>query len=312
MQHPPQPDVSVVIPARDAGQTISSQLAALDRQTFDRPFEVVVADNGSRDDTPNKVSDWARARFELRCVNASGAASASRARNIGAAAARSDRLVFCDADDEVDKNWLHALVAAAPTAGTVVGGRVDEAFLNRGNRRLHFGDGDDLPVAWSFLRAAASCNLLVWRADFLRLGGFEESIPYPAEDTDFSWRAQLAGLELRYEPAAVVYYRHRQGNAGAIKQAVQYGVGAARLLDRYRAVPGVPSGVPLRVRASVLAGEVERSVKSGSAVPAASQLLYEAAFSCAKTYLALGKGRDATTAGSEPDSGGRSREAAAS
>ena len=221
MRPTPRPYVSVVIPARNAAGTIGRQMAALDRQTFDRPYEVIVADNGSQDSTIQEATRWASSRFQLRLVDASGRAGASYARNVGAAAASADRIAFCDADDEVDRHWLTAMVAAAPSAGIVVGGHVDEDVLNFGNRRRHFGGGDDLPVAWWFLRAAASCNLLVWSSDFFRLGGFEESLPYPAEDTDFSWRAQLAGLQLRYEPAATVYYRHRSGEFDAFRQAVR-------------------------------------------------------------------------------------------
>ncbi len=44
-------ELSVVIPARNAADTIGVQLESLARQRFDRPWEVVVVDNGSTDDT---------------------------------------------------------------------------------------------------------------------------------------------------------------------------------------------------------------------------------------------------------------------
>lgn len=304
------PFVSVVIPARDARRTIGRQLAALDRQVFDRPYEVIVADNGSRDGTLDEVRRWNPAGWELRCVDASGRPSAARARNIGASAARADRLAFCDADDEVHPDWLRNLVAAAPVPRIVVGGRVDEARLNDGNRREHFGGGEGLPIAWWFLPAASGGNLLVWKTDFFRLGGFDETLPYPTEDTDFSWRAQLCGLELRFAPDAVVYYRHRRLATSALLQAFRYGVGAARLLDRYRGVPGVPTGSPLRVRASMLVVELRRSVATRSADPALVQVAYEAAFSIAKVlYLGARLGRlerwATVSRRAEPGSGGR-------
>lgn len=312
----PQPFVSVVIPARDAAGTIGRQLAALDRQTFHLPFEVIVADNGSLDGTLDEVRRWWPERWELRCVDASGHASAARARNVGAAAARAERIAFCDADDEVDQRWLQSLVAAAPTPGTIVAGRVDEKRLNSGNRRSHFGNGESLPTAWWFLPAAPGGNLLVWKADYLDLGGFDETLPYPVEDVDFSWRAQLSGLELRFAPDAILYYRHRRRGTSAVLQAIRYGIGAARLLDRYRVVPGVPTGSPLTARVSVLLGELRRSAEARSAIPVLTQAAYEAAFSCTKaTILACRLGRvmtirsrnseDGVTRRAEPGRGDR-------
>ncbi len=61
------PVVSVVIPVRDMEATIGAQLAALAGQDFDRPREVVVADNGSTDASATVAERW-RGRLSLRVV----------------------------------------------------------------------------------------------------------------------------------------------------------------------------------------------------------------------------------------------------
>lgn len=45
------PEISVVIPAHNAAATIGVQLAALAEQQTNHPFEVIVVDNRSSDDT---------------------------------------------------------------------------------------------------------------------------------------------------------------------------------------------------------------------------------------------------------------------
>lgn len=53
------PEVSVVIPALDAAGTLPLQLEALARQRTRRTYEVLVADNGSRDGTADVVRGFA-------------------------------------------------------------------------------------------------------------------------------------------------------------------------------------------------------------------------------------------------------------
>ena len=60
-EHPAEPLVSVLIPAKDAAQWIPEQLAALDDQVDAPPFEVVIADNGSTDGTPQAALAGAHA-----------------------------------------------------------------------------------------------------------------------------------------------------------------------------------------------------------------------------------------------------------
>ena len=53
------PELSVVVPARDAAATIDGQLEALLAEEWDQPWEIVVVDNGSRDATKAIVDRYA-------------------------------------------------------------------------------------------------------------------------------------------------------------------------------------------------------------------------------------------------------------
>lgn len=88
------PTVSVVIPAYNAGRTIDAALASVFAQTW-RDFEVIVVDDGSTDDTRERLAAWADRVTVLEQPNGGPA----RARNTALACARGKLVAFLDADD---------------------------------------------------------------------------------------------------------------------------------------------------------------------------------------------------------------------
>src|SRR5207248_1255892 len=62
------PEVSVVIPAYNAGRTISAALASVFAQTY-RDFEVIVVDDGSTDDTAQRLAEWSGRIVNIRQPN---------------------------------------------------------------------------------------------------------------------------------------------------------------------------------------------------------------------------------------------------
>jgi glycosyltransferase involved in cell wall biosynthesis len=84
--------VSVVIPAFDAGRFIAEAVSAALTQTRP-PLEVIVVDDGSRDDTA------ARARAAGAVVFSQANAGPGAARNAGIRAARGEWIALLDADD---------------------------------------------------------------------------------------------------------------------------------------------------------------------------------------------------------------------
>ncbi|HEY4573152.1 MAG TPA: glycosyltransferase family A protein, partial [Thermoanaerobaculia bacterium] len=101
--------LSVVIPCLNAAATLGVQLAALTRQSWPGGWEVIVADNGSTDGSREIVESYRGRLPGLALVDASDRRGQAHARNLGAAAATGDALLFCDADDEVAPGWMEAL-----------------------------------------------------------------------------------------------------------------------------------------------------------------------------------------------------------
>ncbi|MEM8663262.1 MAG: glycosyltransferase family 2 protein [Pseudomonadota bacterium] len=120
----PRPLVSVIIPAKDEAGAILPLLHEILDGPLAAPFEIIVVDDGSSDDTAAKVAGARLANVRLLRHSVSG--GKSRAIRAGAHAAEGDILVTVDGDGQNDPRFLAELVApllAAPGVGLVAGQR---------------------------------------------------------------------------------------------------------------------------------------------------------------------------------------------
>jgi GT2 family glycosyltransferase len=226
--------LSVVITALDAADTIGAQLDALAAQRWSKPWEVVVADNGSSDGTVAVVESYANRLPALRLVDASERRGIAHGFNVGAAAARGEYLAFCGADDEVGSGWLEAL-GSALEQHELVGCPGDPRKLND---PWVLESRDTIPRlerVWfpPYLEHASTLGLGIRRELFERIGGFDESLT-ALEDADLCFRAQLAGAKLVLAEDAVVHYRFRTGVGEIFRQAGSYAEGFAQLQRKYQ------------------------------------------------------------------------------
>lgn len=173
-------DISVVIPALNAADTIGAQLDAVLAQDFAGTFEVVVADNGSTDGTLEVVET-----YRVRVVDASDAPlGGAGAKNVGVRAASAPFVAFCDADDLVSPGWLQAVYDGLQRS-PVVSVTCEYWTLNPAMRGLGAEvkaerTSDGVPV---FAGGAFGMS----RQLYLDAGGFDETFTGPV-DTEFALR----------------------------------------------------------------------------------------------------------------------------
>jgi len=200
-------ELSVIIPCFNAEATIATQLEALAAQHWSRRWEVVVSDNGSTDASMEIVRRYAGRLSRLRIVDASHRRRQSHALNVGVRAAAGRLLAFCDADDEVAPGWVAALGDALLEHDYVTGQPCFDKFNTREEADYWsplWAGG--IYAKWKFLPGTGAGNIGVRRSAHEAVGGFDENLPRFA-DSDYSWRLQLAGYEIHYEPRARYQYR---------------------------------------------------------------------------------------------------------
>jgi glycosyltransferase involved in cell wall biosynthesis len=100
-------NVSIVIPARHAAQTIAETLDSVCAQTSGN-WEAIVVDDGSTDETARIAAEFADRDSRITVISQPGAGE-SAARNTGIAHARYDWLLFLDADDWISPLHLERL-----------------------------------------------------------------------------------------------------------------------------------------------------------------------------------------------------------
>ena len=225
--------ISVVVPMRNGMPWLEQQLRALAQQECDEPWEVIVANNNSTDESGVVAQKWAERCKMFYLVDASNAIGPGGTRNAGVAAARGDLLAFCDADDVVHSGWLAAHVSALAEAD-VSAGVFDYWSLNEqpAPSPVKYAPPPALAL-FGFLPAAGSGNLGIRRSAFEAIGGFAPEL-MTGEDFDLSWRAQLAGYRLVVNEEAVLARRDQQGFWEVFRRYTAYGRCAPVLFRRFR------------------------------------------------------------------------------
>jgi glycosyltransferase involved in cell wall biosynthesis len=225
-------EASVIIPAHNAEAQIADQLSALASQSGNVSFEVLVVLNRCTDGT-EEVVDGFRDVLRIRSIEANERASAGYARNVGAANAEAELLLYCDADDKAGDRWV-AQMCAALGGVDFVGGRlvVDLVAMPRW---LHTEVADFLTDGglqlWDArvlypITASFGCR----RTAFEAVGGFDVSFAGAAsEDIDLAMRLFRGGLRMGFASDATLEYRPRPTLRETLRQHRGYAQGDAVL-----------------------------------------------------------------------------------
>ncbi len=193
--------VSVIIPARNEERVIGRCLESLARMDFPSDaFEVIVVDNGSTDRTV-EVARAFSVVLNMTILQKTNA-HISALRNLAASVARGEIFAFVDADCVVPHDWLTQATALLAREGMgVVGAHYRIPEQSAWVARAWYGDMEIQKQGT--VPYVPGGDLLIKRATFLSVGGFDESIQ-TNEDCDLCRRIRLRGLRVLADPAIAV------------------------------------------------------------------------------------------------------------
>lgn len=213
--------LTVIIPYYNAASTLGLQLEALARQQWSQPWEIVLADNGSKDNSREVIESYRGRLPNMRIVDASEKPGAAYARNKGIKVALGEAMALCDADDEVGEGWVAAM-GEALSKHDFVACRMETVKLNP---RWMWGHEQEkgLQTIWypPWLPHAGAGTMGFTKTMFEAVGGFDDSLLH-LEDTEFSFRAQMKGYSLHFVPDAVLHVRRRGNLMGHYRQSRNY------------------------------------------------------------------------------------------
>ncbi len=202
--------VSVIIPTYNYGRYLGQAIQSALDQTFP-PYEVIVVDDGSTDETPQVLAAFGTRIRSVRQANAGVGA----ARNKGIAMARGEYIALLDSDDIWMPEKLELQMsrfAEDPSLGLVHCGA--ETFDESGRTLNTWLGGMEGWVADEMLRFAPdvirACSSIVFPKRVAEeVGGFDTRLP-PSDDWDFCHRV-AARYPVGYVRKGLLRYRQHGG-----------------------------------------------------------------------------------------------------
>ncbi|MCC7251529.1 glycosyltransferase family A protein [Hyphomicrobium sp.] len=193
------PAVSVVVPCWNAGQFLDGLFECLDKQTFEN-FEVIVVDDGSTE--PETLKTLSALPASVRLVRQENRGLPS-ARNTGFRSAKGEFVLPLDCDDRIQPEFL-ALGVATLEANRSIDFVFSHMLLTgarQGVVERSFNPFDQL-----FLNQLPYA-LLMRKAAWERVGGYDESMTGGYEDWDFNMRLIRSGSVGQSLKAPLFVYR---------------------------------------------------------------------------------------------------------
>jgi len=242
-----RPLVSVVIPTCNRPALTRRCLDALAVQTY-APFEIIVIDDGSDDETPASIQAFAEANpdLEFRPHRHETNQGANRARERGILDARGEIVAFLDSDCIADADWLEHLIAAFESDDIVaVTGLIRDPeptniyeLTFKGTHRMGRAGPARRLVAGNM--AVRRDVLLRFRLDHDRAetarladGRVDTAVSGRGDEEGLSLKLRAAGLTMRTAPKAGVFHEHDYDRRAFFRQAYRGGTSAARLVYKY-------------------------------------------------------------------------------
>lgn len=228
---------SFVVPVFNRPQEIRELLESMTLLKFDKPFEIVIVEDGSKDTSEKVVSEFSEILSISYYFKPNSGPGDSR--NYGMTRAKGDYFIILDSDCLLPPEYLSVV----------------DTFLSKNNYHC-FGGADAAHSSFTPLQKAInyvmtsflttggirgnkkslqkfeprSFNMGISKEAFEKTGGFGKI--HPGEDPDLSQRILKAGYETVFIPDAFVYHKRRISWSKFYTQVKKFGL-ARPILNRW-------------------------------------------------------------------------------
>lgn len=230
--------VSVLVPCHNEAQQVEETFAALNNVVYP-DFEFIAINDGSTDSTAEQLESLAQRYRRMRVIHLAVNSGKATAMNVGAAAARHEILVCVDGDTLLEPtalSWFVRRFQNNPLLGGITG---NPRIRNRTTLIGRLQVGEFSSIVGLIKRAqniygvlfSASGAICAYRKRALYdAGGWSPATV--TDDVDLSWRLQIAGWHMAFEPKALAWILTPETLGGLWRQRLRWSEGGAAVAMR--------------------------------------------------------------------------------
>ena len=235
-QYPP---VSILVPCHNEGENIRDTLEFLLRQRYPN-FEIVAIDDGSTDKTLEILHAMAARHQQIRVVQLDANQGKAMALRSGALLTKNEFLVCIDGDALLGPEaiaWMMRQFQNNPKLGAVTG---NPRIRTRSTLLGKIQVGEFSAIVGLIKRAQQVYGRIFTVSGVI--AGFRKSALHSVgywsndmvtEDIDISWKLQLNGWDIQFEPNALCWVLMPESLTGLWKQRLRWSQGGAEVLLRH-------------------------------------------------------------------------------
>ncbi|NJA06950.1 MULTISPECIES: poly-beta-1,6-N-acetyl-D-glucosamine synthase [Methylomonas] len=233
------PPVSILIPCYNEGENVRETIEYLLHQKYPN-FEIIAINDGSKDNTLEILHELADQHSKLRVVNLASNQGKAVGLRTAALLANSEILIGIDGDALLAPNataWIVRHFLEDPNVGAVTG---NPRIRNRSTLLGKIQVGEFSAIVGMIKRAQRSYGHIFTISGVI--AGFRKSALHDVgywspdmvtEDIDISWKLQLAGWMIRFEPNALCWVLMPETLKGLWKQRSRWAQGGVEVMLRY-------------------------------------------------------------------------------
>ncbi len=234
----PWPAMTIIVPCYNEGENARETLTTA--AAVDYPdFEIIAVNDGSRDNTAEVLDRLAAEIPRLRVVHLAANQGKATAMNTGALLAKSEIIVCIDGDALLDRHALR-WIAHSFRRGDLGALTGNPRIRNRSSMlgRLQVGEFSSIiglikrtqsVYGQIFTVSGVNC---AFRKRALDDAGWWSPRTL-TDDIDVTWRIQIAGWRVVYQPMAIVWILMPETLTGLWKQRLRWAEGGVQMMQDY-------------------------------------------------------------------------------